>query len=244
MNGNFHTPLEVFQHLTGIRVANEAFEAAELMGDLFTMYKIVKMYGQGAPASQALEMLLDLQTFHAVVGVFCADNNCLGDTDLMETAFRTVDGMSEEDIELAMAIYTIADRLFDDVFEDLFDEVIEAIDNKTNGGASAVTDKLSDVINEMIVDVIVEQTGLPEEIVELVIAQADGDFKKFYDLLKTARKAAKAGKSVTNMTSILSGNGDSSDKATKVIGEIVGLAGGDGSEITDGLSKLCGFWGC
>ena len=71
------------------------------------------MFVHSAPATIALDMLLNFEKYHAILDLFCADNNCLGDLDLMGTALKTLEGMSDEDIDLAISIYTIAERLFD-----------------------------------------------------------------------------------------------------------------------------------
>ena len=253
--------LDALSGLTHIEAPNNSKEVLEVAEDLYKVYKLVN----GAPTNIALNMLLNFEKYHAIVGLFCADNNCFGDIDLMGTAFRTVEGMSEEDIELAIAVYTIADRLFD--------EVVDVIDAQTNGAASEATDKISQMITDKIIDIIVKETGLPEEIVRLVISQSNGDFKTFLELLKTANKAAKAGKTIVNMTSIISGNGDPSDlvnetknlidtvtdgKATDVINGIDLLTGGDSedtieqgvdtvtdtvSDISSGLSSITKGWG-
>ena len=106
------------------------------------------------------------------------------------------------------------------------------------------------MIEDAIVNEIVKQTGLPEEVVRLVISQSNGDFKTFLELLKTAKRAHTAGKSIANMTSIISGNGDLDDlvdEGTNLIDAITGgdsssvidtITGGDSSSVTDGLSDL------
>jgi len=109
--------------------------------------------------------------YHAVMDLFCTQKLCSGDLDLMADAFEN---MSEDDIDLAINVYNIADRheivLFED--EKIYNEFIEEIAN---------------------------ETGLTKQNVEDV-RLVTWSFETFLEVLKSAKKLLKDGKEISKKT--------------------------------------------
>lgn len=119
----------------------------------------------GAPDSIAMDMLIEFEKYHAVMDLFCTRRFCTGNVDLMRQAFETIDGMSEEDIDLAINVYNIADSHDVILFE------------------------AEKIMNEL-VELITDETGLSKEIVELAIGYATVDLRGFplFELIKLAKQ--------------------------------------------------------
>jgi len=75
-------------------------------------------------------MLLGFEMMHAVMDLFCTQKSCNSDIDLIA---NDLENMSEDDIDIAINMYNVADRhevvLFED--EKLLNELIEEIANET-----------------------------------------------------------------------------------------------------------------
>ena len=93
----YNDALSALSGLTGATVPSNSKEVIEVAKDLYTIYRFVNK----APGFVAMDMLMNFQKYRAVIDIFCAKNKCMGDFKLMGTLFRTIEGMDEEDIELA-----------------------------------------------------------------------------------------------------------------------------------------------
>jgi len=109
-----------------------------------------------------MNMLFNLEKHRAIMDLFCTQHECMGDVELMAEAFETINGLTEEDIELAINVYNIADR----------HEVVLVEDEK--------------IMNELVQE-IADETGLSKAHVQFIIKEADGDFDAFIQLLKNAK---------------------------------------------------------
>jgi len=129
--------------------------------------------------------------------LFCTQKSCSGDLDLMADAFEN---MSEDDIDLAINVYNIADRheivLFED--EKIYNEFIEEIAN---------------------------ETGLTKQNVEDV-RLVTWSFETFLEVLKSAKKLLKDGKEISKKTLYLEDHrnplGSILDQTRKLMDEIKG----------------------
>merc|ERR1711994_1142738 len=130
-------------------------------------------------------MLENFETYRGVLDTYCEENDCVDDMDLMADAFETIEEMNDEEIDIALAIYRVANRLTD--------AAVDKVGTQTDGAASKVAKKK---IRHKIVQAIREEVDLPVEIVETIISEFDGDFESFGEQLKTAKEAVKVGHGV------------------------------------------------
>ena len=138
-------------------------------------------------AAATFDLLSDFQKYRALIDSFCEDNDCKGDLDRMADVLD----MDEEDSDIAIAVYKIAVRLFDVAVE----EIKSNYDDLDMKGLA----KKSKVIMNQIVKVIKEETDIDEQVVRAIIAQSDGGFYNFLELLKTVVQKAKTGMSMENI---------------------------------------------
>merc|ERR1712218_303844 len=97
--------------------------------------------------------------------------------DRMADVLTTVKDMDEEDSDIAIA------------------EIKSNYDDLDMKGLA----KKSKVIMNQIVKVIKEETDIDEQVVRAIIAQSDGGFYNFLELLKTVVQKAKTGMSMENI---------------------------------------------
>jgi len=133
-------------------------------------------------------MLENFETYRGVLDTYCEENDCVDDMDLMADAFETIEEMNDEEIDIALAIYRVANRLVD--------VAVDKVGTQTDGPASKVANKMTKKIMHKIVQAIKEEVDLPVKIVETIISEFDGDFESFGEQLKTAREAVKFGHGV------------------------------------------------
>jgi len=135
-------------------------------------------------------MLENFETYRGVLDTYCEENDCVDDMDLMADAFETIEEMNDEEIDIALAIYRVANRLVD--------VAVDKVGTQTDGPASKVANKMTKKIMHKIVQAIKEEVDLPVKIVETIISEFDGDFESFGEQLKTAREAVKFGHGVVS----------------------------------------------
>jgi len=136
-------PISAFYELTGILIPRFFRQGTAIAYDFNDIYELVS----GETSSISIDMLLHFEKYHSVMDLFCTQRSCTGDVDLMGDRFETIERMSEEDIELAINVYNIADR----------HEIVLVEPEK--------------IMNEL-VEVITDETGLTKSVVELVIESA------------------------------------------------------------------------
>merc|ERR1712165_82267 len=113
------------------------------------------------------QLLENFETYRGVLDTYCEENNCIDDVDLMADAFETIEEMNDEEIDIALAIYRVSNRLVD------LDKVLLGMDE--------------------IIKAIKEEVEIPKHIVKNIISEFDGDFESFVEQLKTVRRVVKLG---------------------------------------------------
>jgi len=106
--------LYFFFDLTGIQIPRHYRQAGPTILEFFNISGLV--YEE--PASVGMDILYHFEMYHAIMDLFCLENSCTGDVDLMGNALKNIENMSGQDIDLAINIYNIADRYEVDLFED------------------------------------------------------------------------------------------------------------------------------
>jgi len=127
-------PIAALHFFTDITVPRFFRQGTAIAYDFYDVIELVR----GKPPSILYIMLLEFEKYHAVMDLFCTRRSCAGDVDRMRDAFATVEGMSEEDIDLAINVYNIADRDYE--LENIVEELIEEIAYETGLTESVVWD--------------------------------------------------------------------------------------------------------
>jgi len=131
----------------------------------------------GLDSERIVEQLLEnFETYRGVLDTYCEENNCIDDMDLMADAFETIEEMNDEEIDIALAIYRVANRLVD------LDKVLLGMD-----------EIFSKKFMCEIIKAIKEEVEIPKHIVKNIISEFDGDFESFVEQLKTVRGVVKLG---------------------------------------------------
>jgi len=178
---------KVREKVSGFRENHDIEDVLEVAEKLSNVYELVK----DSKAAATFDLLSDFQKYRALIDSFCDANNCKGDLGLMADVLTTSEGMDEEDSDIAIAVYKIADRLFD--------VAVEAAKSHADGLDMKGLAKKSKVIMNKIVQVIKEETDIDEQVVRAIIGQSDGGFYNFLELLKTVVQNAKTGMSMENI---------------------------------------------
>ena len=178
---------KVREKVSGFRENHDIEDVLEVAEKLSNIYELVK----DSKAAATFDLLSDFMKYRALIDSFCDENDCKGDLDRMADVLPTVKDMDEEDSDIAIAVYRIAVRLFDVAVE----EIKSNYDDLDMKGLA----KKSKVIMNQIVKVIKEETDIDEQVVRAIIAQSDGGFYNFLELLKTVVQKAKTGMSMENI---------------------------------------------
>jgi GNAT superfamily N-acetyltransferase len=170
-----------------------------------------------------LDSLMDMNDYDDMLENFCLiKGDCVD--QVTDKAYDLIMNLSDEEIDLAISYYNVG--------EDLLDKAVGGIDSVTDGAASKSIDKAEDYVMQTLIEAISQKTGLPKEIVGAVVEQANGDPKEMLESLKTVKDLAEAGKSVSNIMSVLNGEGDPAE----VVEELEEV----GKKILSGLGGLFG----